>query len=69
MDRKFHLCLLLVILGTIIVQGAPLENENDADPDKPQKYRYYLKRATTEKKDNDPAKPGCHYTPFGLICF
>ena len=37
MDHKFHLCLLLVMLGTIIVQGAPAaqtEEENDSDPAK-----------------------------------
>ena len=27
METKFHLCLLMIILGTIIVQGAVVENQ------------------------------------------
>ena len=27
MEAKFHLCLLLIILGTLAVQGARLENK------------------------------------------
>ena len=29
METKFHLCLLMIILGTIIVQGAVVENKQD----------------------------------------